>query len=85
MDHFDVRHGDMADQATMNHLVHLELTLGPLVAERRNEQKFVESNGIPAKKHCSVCGESIPRNRLIAKPFAIRCRNCEEQLEFTRR
>ena len=34
---------------------------------------------------CEACGEAIGESRLRAIPFAVRCRNCEEIQEATRR
>ena len=34
---------------------------------------------------CASCGEEIARSRLRALPFAVRCRECEEQDEAERR
>ena len=34
---------------------------------------------------CEACGEPIGESRLRAIPFAVRCRNCEEIQEATRR
>ena len=34
---------------------------------------------------CSRCGDEITRSRLRALPFAVRCRECEEQDETERR
>lgn len=31
--------------------------------------------------YCLECGEEIPERRLRAPPFAIRCKDCEEDLE----
>jgi DnaK suppressor protein len=30
---------------------------------------------------CAECGDEIPENRLIANPLAIRCRDCQEEVE----
>ena len=30
---------------------------------------------------CEDCGDEIPENRLIANPFAIRCIDCQEEVE----
>jgi len=34
---------------------------------------------------CSSCSEEISTSRLRAVPFAVRCRDCEEQVEIERR
>ncbi len=31
---------------------------------------------------CVDCGDEIPENRLIANPLAIRCRDCQEEMEL---
>lgn len=80
----DARHGDMADQATENHLIYLDLEVGPIVAQRRNELGFIEANGVPPERPCIDCGDSIPKNRRTAKPFAVRCKDCEETVERSR-
>jgi DnaK suppressor protein len=75
--------GDTEDQAVRNHSGDQHLSL--LEARNRTREQLDEAlrrleEGSYGR--CQTCGSQIQEGRLKAIPFALRCRDCQEQAEI---
>ena len=78
----NTRQGDMADQASGNNEVHIQLKL------KQTDAKILQAIEDALARLdkgtygvCRDCGEPIAEARLKALPFANTCRECQEQRE----
>ena len=73
-------HADQAETARLNDVHSAEVDVDRLrLAEIEQAQRRMALGlyGI-----CMDCGEDIPRERLLARPMAIRCASCQVALEL---
>ena len=55
--------------------------LDAMTEARRKRAEMEASVKPPASRECSDCGVDIPSGRLKAKPMALRCVDCQEEIE----
>ena len=74
--------GDEMDQAQDSSILHLR---GNLTASRRRAILKIDEALLRLNSGeygiCVECGDDIPEKRLLAYPFALRCVDCQEEVE----